>query len=324
MSAVQAILSLRAVSAVPWTRLTSAWPRASVPVNGFGFCRHYARLSGSASSTSYAPRSRAAASPSAQYSPPGIEETGSGPVVTLPRESSDDVIKLDHPHISSPASVLAHAGLMVGRQLEMMNVLIGYEQANKYAITDHNGSNVGFIAEEEQSFVGTILRQVMGTRRSFNAVVLDSQGEIVLRISRPVKWFLNSEITVTDKDGKLIGSVQQNWHFIRRKYDLFVQQKQFAIIDSPFLSWNFAIEDEDGGVLSVVNRSFGGFARELFTDTGVYAIHLDILPPSRPVSLDERAVILACAINVDIDYFSQHSNSHGGILPFLFIGSAMS
>ncbi|KAJ3293288.1 hypothetical protein HDU79_000465 [Rhizoclosmatium sp. JEL0117] len=238
--------------------------------------------------------------------------------IILPAETETDVIKQDG---KGPSYVLQHAGLMVGRQLEMMNVLVGYEQANKYSVTDHNGVPVGFICEEEQSFMGTILRQVMGTRRAFKAVVLDVQGNVVLKIDRPIKWFLNSSITISDANDTVIGEVKQAWHPIKRKYDLFLGQKQFGIIETPFLSWDFHIEDENGGLLSAVNRSFGGFAREIFTDTGVYAIHLDTLPPSRPVSLDERAVILACAIDIDIDYFSRHSNSGGGLMPFLMLGA---
>ncbi|KAI9341758.1 Scramblase, partial [Obelidium mucronatum] len=209
-----------------------------------------------------------------------------------------------------PSYVLQHTGLMIGRQIEMMNVLVGYEQANKYSVTDANGVPVGFIAEEETSFAGTILRQVMGTRRAFKAVVLDVQGNVVLKIDRPIKWFLNSSITISDANDNVIGEVKQVWHLIKRKYDLFLGQKQFGIIESPFLSWDFHIEDENGGILSAVNRNFAGFAREIFTDTGVYAIHMDNIPPSRPISLDERAVILACAIDIDIDYFSRHSG-HG-------------
>lgn len=40
----------------------------------------------------------------------------------------------------------------------------------------------------------------------------------------------------------------------------------------------------------------------------------------RPLSLDERAVALACAITIDVDYFSRHSNSNAGFLPFPMFG----
>ncbi|KAI9350050.1 Scramblase-domain-containing protein [Zopfochytrium polystomum] len=244
-------------------------------------------------------------------------------VATLPvhiaPERPTDVLR----STSGAASVLAHPGLMVGRQLEMMNVLIGFEQANKYAIKDAAGNNVGFIAEEERTFTGTVLRQVMGTRRAFKAVVLDNSGNVVLHIARPIKWLLNSSITVSDPEGNVIGEVKQVWHLIRRKYDLFLKNRQFGIIDGGFWAWDFVVTNEQGETLSAVNRNFVGFAREIFTDTGVYAVQMESANPVRPLSLDERAVLLAAAITIDVDYFSRHSNSSGGILPVPMMGGAV-
>ncbi|KAJ3408209.1 hypothetical protein HDV05_005076, partial [Chytridiales sp. JEL 0842] len=231
--------------------------------------------------------------------------------VQLPKEQPDDIIKPS----SGAASVLSHSALMIGRQLEMMNVLIGYEQANKYAIKDANGTNVGYIAEEEQTFKGTLFRQFFGTRRAFKAVVLDNYGNDVLKLERPFKWFLNSTIKVSDPQGNEIGEVKQVFHIIRRKYDLFLNREQFGIIDGGFWTWDFQILDSASQLLSSVNRNFAGFAREIFTDTGVYAVNMDNIFPARPLSLDERAVLLACAVTIDIDYFSRHSNHSTGILP---------
>jgi hypothetical protein len=84
--------------------------------------------------------------------------------------------------------------------------------------------------------------------------------------------------------------------------------KQFAQIDGGFLAWDFQLLDENNNLIAAINRNFVGFVRELFTDTGQYAIHLDSAQGAvRPLSLDERAIILCCAINIDIDYFSRHS-----------------
>ncbi|KAJ3206916.1 hypothetical protein HDU67_007867, partial [Dinochytrium kinnereticum] len=160
------------------------------------------------------------------------------------------------------ASVLMHPGLLVGRQIEMMNVLIGYEQANKYAIKDYLGNNVGFIAEEDTTFTGTMLRQLMRTRRAIKAVILDREGNEVLKIHRPVKWLLNSSIKVMTPDDVVIGEVKQSWHPLRRKYDLFVGTTQFAAIDAVLLAWDFTVVDEASQLLAAVNRSFQGFARE--------------------------------------------------------------
>jgi uncharacterized protein YxjI len=102
-------------------------------------------------------------------------------------------------------------------------------------------------------------------------------------------------------DGTVIGTVKQVFHLWRRKYDLFVNSVQFAHIDGPLLTWDFALNDEKSEI-GKISRNFSGFAREIFTDTGVYCIETVSL------SVDQRAVMLGCAMNADIDYFSRHSS----------------
>ncbi|CAG8608970.1 12036_t:CDS:2 [Acaulospora morrowiae] len=213
------------------------------------------------------------------------------------------------------SSILRNSVLVVARQIEMLNIFLGFEQANKYAIVNQDGNSVGYIAEEE-SFASTLLRQLFRTHRKFSAVIMNPEGEIVLRIYRPFAW-INSRIFVSVDEGKLIGEVQQQWHMWRRRYNLFNKQKQFARIDAGFWAWSFDIEDENGGILGCVNRIFGGFAREIFTDTGQYVIE----ERSASLSLDERSVILAAAISIDFDYFSRHSGS-GSSFHFPFLGSS--
>ncbi|KKY28130.1 putative scramblase family protein [Diplodia seriata] len=50
---------------------------------------------------------------------------------------------------------------------------------------------------------------------------------------------------------------------------------QFAHVNEPFLSWGFTLRSDSDQLLGSVNRDFGGFAREIFTDTGVYALRMD-------------------------------------------------
>jgi hypothetical protein len=45
-----------------------------------------------------------------------------------------------------------------------------------------DGTDVGFIAEEETSIKNTVLRQLLKTRRKLSADVLDSQGKLVLKV----------------------------------------------------------------------------------------------------------------------------------------------
>ena len=166
---------------------------------------------------------------------------------------------------------------------------------------------------------------------------------------------------------RIIGEAQQQWAPLRRKYNLFVHRDshepsapqltsgdiplsnstalqpsssaaaqsggefgQFAYVDEPFLSWDFSLLTSDSKLLGSVNRNFAGFGREIFTDTGVYALRMDAASltqePSHMISktgqksqpaegpgmtLDQRAVMLATAVSVDFDYFSRKSGGSG-------------
>lgn len=104
---------------------------------------------------------------------------------------------------------------------------------------------------------------------------------------------------------------------------------QFAYVDEPFLSWDFALRSADNRLIGSVNRDFAGFGRELFTDTGVYALRMDSAneptgtekQSATGMTLDQRAVMLASAVSVDFDYFSRHSGSGGfGFMPMWIPG----
>jgi len=132
-------------------------------------------------------------------------------------QKSFEVLNRSHPM----ASILQNSALAVARQLEMLNVFLGFEQANKYAILDPNGNCVGYIAEEE-SFASTILRQLFRTHRRFNAMIMDLEGQLILKIRRPFAW-INSRIFISTNEEYLIGEVHQQWHLWRRRYNLFIK-----------------------------------------------------------------------------------------------------
>ncbi|WVQ66057.1 uncharacterized protein L199_004235 [Kwoniella botswanensis] len=246
--------------------------------------------------------------------------------------------------------ILAHESLVIVRQLEMLNVFMGFEQANRYAIHSPDGQHVGFLAEEEQTILSTISRQALRTHRPFRAVIMDRYGKPVLWIRRPFA-FINSRIFVHAQEGSegmLVGEAQQQWHPWRRRYNLFQRReeetfKQFAKVDSGFLAWDFWLKDRDDRLVASINRNFRGIGRELFTDTGQYVIRFDAagteldLPPGSNINvqgqslilpegkeggltLDQRAMTLATAVSIDFDYFSRHSGSGGMGFPFVFWG----
>ncbi|KAF9338302.1 hypothetical protein BGZ91_008931 [Linnemannia elongata] len=318
-------------------------------------------------------------------------------IAATPAVVPDDPFGVLQPY-DTAAKLLTQPALIMTRQIEMMNVLVGFEQANKYAIVDPSGEPIGYIAEEDTTMVKAMSRQLLRTHRPFKASVLDLEGNEILKIHRPFA-FINSRIMISTPDDRLIGEVQQEWHLVRRKYNLFTIEQpdpstiemdvstttiskeravdgqglnrvQFAHIDGGFLALDFDMQDEQGRPMASVNRNFVGFARELFTDSGQYALRFDAaviqdlqqeqglgattataatasssgtpstaadggknlqeakeiqaakdesalaqLESRGGLTLDQRAIMLACAVSIDFDYFSRHSGN-GGIMPF--------
>lgn len=216
---------------------------------------------------------------------------------------------------------------MIERQLEMMNVFLGYEQANRYTIYTPAGQVVGYMEEDDLSFVKMISRQFYRLHRPFTVNVYDASGQHAMTIRRPFS-IINSHIRcllpghAADSLDSLIGESRQEWHMWRRRYNLYLldqqskEMDQFGRVDAPFLSFAFPIKNQDGMIIGSVDRNWVGLAREMFTDTGVYVVRMDAPSlnevgyqgSSAPLSLEQRAVALATAVSIDFDYFSRHSN----------------
>ncbi|KAI4754213.1 Scramblase-domain-containing protein [Aureobasidium sp. EXF-3400] len=317
--------------------------------------------------------------------------------VTIP-DDPNGVLTPSHP----AWHLLNNSSLVIQRQIEMMNVFLGFEQANRYVIMNGRGETIGYMAEQDHGMGSMLVRQMAKTHRSFTCHIFDNSEREILRIHRPFSW-ISSRIRIYDptapgeysqsdslqgtsiqstinqtsaaqisplpsNDMRIIGEAQQQWAPLRRKYNLFnyrsiaatsdstpkltsgdapnttskaltvtegnseqaieAGMQQFAYVNEPFLSWDFSLKDADDRKIGSVNRNFGGFAREIFTDTGVYALRMDSAAleegaqEQMAMTLDQRAVMLATAVSIDFDYFSRHSGhvGGGGFFPLWFPG----
>ncbi|KAK8245510.1 Scramblase-domain-containing protein [Phyllosticta capitalensis] len=190
-----------------------------------------------------------------------IRKGAANPDVNLlaPVHSPDDpegVLKPDHP----AASILHNSSIIVQRQLEAMNVLVGLEEANRYVLMDPQGNHIGYLAEHDGGVGQQFSRQTLRTHRAFTAHVFDKQEREVLRIHRPFSW-INSTIGVYDSFSALssqpspeqvsknwtvassmplIGATQQQWAPLRRKYQMFTRvprdDAQVTTPESPMLN----------------------------------------------------------------------------------------
>ena len=343
-----------------------------------------------------------------------LQQSSSSDLVTEVRIPDDPngVLPPTHPAYA----LLSNSSLVIQRQMEFMNLMMGFEQANKYIIMNGSGETVGYIAEQDHGIGSAMMRQVFKTHRSFTTHIFDREEREVLRIHRPFAY-VNSRIRIYDpipeggfaemqgstslqgtsagstvnqgamaqvsplplSEMRIIGEAQQRWAPLRRKYELFSYRpleptpesnatarivsgdkpntdstalteskapeqaieagmSQFASINEAFLSWDFTLRNSQSHTIGSVNRNFAGFAREIFTDTGVYALRMDSAAQTsaleteegeevgryervaKAMTLDQRAVMLATAVSVDFDYFSRHSGhaTGGGFMPIFW------
>lgn len=204
--------------------------------------------------------------------------------------------------------IMSHSVLVIGRQYEMLNILAGFEQCNRYVIYNAQGQPLGYIIEEGGGIVGSIVRQIMRGHRPIRAQILDLQGKPLMMVQRPFK-LINSRMTVSmaQETEQILGEVHQEWHLFRRMYSLFLEKRQFARIDAPILSWEFNVENEEGQNLATISRNFTHLLREVFTDSGQYLVSFGSTGAAE-YDARWRSVILGCAISIDMDYFSRHSS----------------
>jgi uncharacterized protein YxjI len=191
------------------------------------------------------------------------------PAVVEPSTPATPVLDTRDPGLRA---LLSSDCLAIQRELEFANILIGYEQANRYSIRDRQGQIIGFICEVGDGIGKAIVRNLAATHRTFQADVLDPQGRLLLRITKPLH-LIQSNLLIENDKAVQIGQVKMDWHVWKRRYDLFYGAQPVGRVDGEFLAWEFTVKNEVGERLAVVDRNWMGLGRELIADAGRYVIY---------------------------------------------------
>ena len=80
------------------------------------------------------------------------------------------------------AQILDQSGVVIQRQIEMMNIFLGFEQANRYIIMNSDGEHVGYMVEQGDGVGKTLGRQILKTHRAFTTHVFNKERKEVLRV----------------------------------------------------------------------------------------------------------------------------------------------
>jgi len=193
--------------------------------------------------------------------------------------------------------------LEVRQNVEILEVVTGWETANRYEIFDDRNRQVGYADEYSGGLADSFMRNFLGTHAGFEINVRKTNQEMLFRMERGFYW-LNYEVRVNATNDTFLGSIQKHFNFIYKSYELKDHKgKTFAEIKTPFWKpWTFSfLEKEDAGIF----KKWSGLGKEVITDADNFRIEYK----SFNWTLNQKAVILATAFCIDFDYFESRGDN---------------
>lgn len=197
------------------------------------------------------------------------------------------------------AVVQQSSELMIVQRRELAE-LFGIETRNKYSI-EVNGAPFAFAAEQGKGGLALLARMFLGHWRTFEIHFFDNARQLVLRAVHPFRFFFQ-RLEVSAENGRALGAIQQRWAFFSKKFDVTDPTGRMLLsVSSPiWRPWTFKFE-RDGRELARVEKKWGGLLREAFTDADRFRVVYE----SQELSLDERNLILAAGLFIDLQYFEK-------------------
>ena len=192
--------------------------------------------------------------------------------------------------------------IMVVQKKELVE-LFGFETRNKYSIEAHD-MPFAFAAEQGKSGLDVLARLFLGHWRTFEIHFFDTSRNLVFRAIHPFRFFFQ-RLEVVAADGRPIGAIQQRFSLFSKRFDVLApNDTEILTVSSPlWRPWTFAFE-RHGAEVARIEKKWSGLLKEAFTD----ADRFRILMPRPDLTLEERMLVLAAAIFVDLQYFENKAN----------------
>jgi uncharacterized protein YxjI len=192
-------------------------------------------------------------------------------------------------------------GLVVSQQKEWGEILTGFETKNKYAVSDMSGAMLYLAAEEGGS---TPARWFLKAHRPFTISVLSEEGEPVLQVRRPFRFFFH-RAEVVDGQGNRLGVIEKRFSLLRRVYAVFDSsgQEAFQLFGPILHPWTFEIRQGEE-TLGKITKKWSGLMKEGFTDADNFGV---TFPAEWDVKL--KALFLGAVFLIDFVHFENKGNN---------------
>jgi len=187
--------------------------------------------------------------------------------------------------------------LMVVQRKELAE-LFGIETRNKYSI-EADGVPVAFAAEQGKGVGAVLLRMLLGHFRRFEIHFFDAARALTFRAIHPFRFFF-MRLDVVDAGERPIGAIQQRFAFFSKRFDVVDAAGGLLLqVSSPLWKpWTFVFT-RHGAELARIEKKWSGLLAESFTDGDRFRV----VYASWDLGVDERVLVLAASIFVDLRYF---------------------
>jgi uncharacterized protein YxjI len=203
------------------------------------------------------------------------------------------------------APALGHHRRLMVRQRRELAELFGFETRNRYEIVSEGGAPIAYAAEQQKGFLGFLFRQFLGHWRSFEIRFFTPERAPFMTARHPFRWFFQ-RLEVLDGGGAPVGAVQQRFSILHKRFDVEDANGQVVMqVSSPLWKpWTFPFVAR-GAEVACVRKKWSGLLAEAFTDKDNFAVEFG----TGGVGENERQLVLAAALFIDLQYFEKKANS---------------
>ncbi len=199
--------------------------------------------------------------------------------------------------------------VMIRQKREIAEVF-GFETRNKYSIETESGGQLAYAAEQQKGFFGFFFRQALGHWRTYDVHIFGPSRQLEFLAHHPFRFYYQ-RLEVRKSDGEYLGALERRFEILGKRFDLLDRNgKLLMSVRSPIWRiWTFPFKC-DGKEYAVVSKKWSGLLTEVFLDADNFVLTFS----RNELSGDERVLLLAAAIFIDLRYFEEKAGRSGSIL----------
>ncbi len=170
------------------------------------------------------------------------------------------------------------------------------ELNNQYGVFNKDGQQLAAVNQVGQNAAKKALRLLTSLDQfmTHKLEITDTQGRVLLKITRPAK-VMKSTVIVSDGADQEIGRIVQDNMFGKIHFSLQAGGYTYGAIKAEnWRAWNFRVEDHTGQEIARITKTFEGIAKTMFTTADNYVVQIHTVLP-QPLN----SLVVASALSVD-------------------------